>query len=187
MHSLATEKGKRGHLSMHLKGLKQQTHTAMNAKVLNDQIAIMQRNEQKATAHTKIPNTVEWDQLSKIAKDLKEVQKPPSVKVAQDHLLQIFGIPTWRYGTIPQDAFSHLEKDEDLEDAITSSKTTSTRKAMVAWDATLLHGFTKDEFVVDAIRVVLMHCHLFTDQHVAKAKETPQKYHHDRGINDDDA
>ncbi len=137
MHSLATEKGKCGRLSMHLKGFKQQTHTAMNAKVLNDPIAIMQQNEQKATAHTKIPTIVEWDQLQKIAKDLKEVQNPPLVKVVQDHSLQILSIPTWRYDTIPQDAFSHLQKDEDLKDAITSSRTTSTKKAKVAWDATL--------------------------------------------------
>jgi hypothetical protein len=51
--------------------------------------------------------------------------------------LQILSIPTWRYDTIPQDAFSHLQKDEDLKDAITSSRTTSTKKAKVAWDATL--------------------------------------------------
>jgi hypothetical protein len=45
--------------------------------------------------------------------------------------LQILGIPTWRYDTIPQDAFSHLEKDEDLKDAITLSIATYTRKAKV--------------------------------------------------------
>jgi hypothetical protein len=50
-----------------------------------------------------------------------------------------------------------------------------------------LHEFTKDKFVVDAIRVELMHCHLFTHQHVTKAKEMPQKCHQDHGIDDDGA
>jgi hypothetical protein len=63
MHSLVAKKVKPSRLSMHLKGPKQQTHTATNAKVLNDPIAIMQPNEQKATTCTKIPTTIEWDRL----------------------------------------------------------------------------------------------------------------------------
>jgi hypothetical protein len=39
-------------------------------------------------------------------------------------MLQILNILAWGCDTIPQDAFSHLEKHEDLKDAITSIKTT---------------------------------------------------------------
>jgi hypothetical protein len=59
------------------------------------------------------------------------------MKVAKNHLLQILGIPAWGYDTILQNALSHLEKDEDLEDAITSFKATYTKKAKVAWVVTL--------------------------------------------------
>jgi hypothetical protein len=52
-------------------------------------------------------------------------------------MLQILKIPTWGYGNILQVAFSCLEKDKDLRDAITSFKATYARKVKVAWDPTL--------------------------------------------------
>jgi hypothetical protein len=52
-------------------------------------------------------------------------------------LLWILRIQAWGYGNIVQDAFSHLEKDEDLGDAIISSKIIFTKKVKVAQDPIL--------------------------------------------------
>jgi hypothetical protein len=41
-----------------------------------------------------------WDQLQKIVEYLEKAKKPPLVKVAQKHLLQILKILTWGYGNI---------------------------------------------------------------------------------------
>jgi hypothetical protein len=43
----------------------------------------------------------------------------------------------WGYSSIPQDAFSCLEKDEDLRDAIILYKAIYARKVKVAWYTTL--------------------------------------------------
>jgi 2-keto-3-deoxy-L-rhamnonate aldolase RhmA len=41
-----------------------------------------------------------WDQLQKSIEDLEKAKKPPLVKVAQKHLLQILKILAWGYGSI---------------------------------------------------------------------------------------
>jgi hypothetical protein len=43
----------------------------------------------------------------------------------------------WGYGSILLNASSHLEKDEDLKDSITSSRIAYARKTKMAWDPTL--------------------------------------------------
>jgi hypothetical protein len=59
------------------------------------------------------------------------------VKVAHENMLQIFEILAWGYGSIPWNAFSHLEKDKDLRDAITSFRTAYANKMKMAWDPIL--------------------------------------------------
>ncbi len=45
-----------------------------------------------------------------------------------------------------------------------------------------LQGTTKEAFVVDAIRLVLEHCQLFTHHHAIKVIEVIPKYHTNMGI-----
>lgn len=58
-------------------------------------------------------------------------------------MLWILGIQAWGYGNIVRNALSHLEKDEDLGDAIISSKVIFTKKAKVAHDPIFV-GVYKD-------------------------------------------
>ncbi len=51
--------------------------------------------------------------------------------------MQILKILVEGYGSIPCDAFSPLEKDEDLDDAITPLKATYAKKVKVAQDPML--------------------------------------------------
>jgi len=45
-----------------------------------------------------------------------------------------------------------------------------------------LRGTTKEAFVVDAIRLMLKHCQLFTHHHAAKVIEVASKYRTNMGI-----
>jgi hypothetical protein len=50
-------------------------------------------------------------------------------------LLGIIGILAWGVGFIPQSAWVHLEKDENLVDAIWASKVAYAKLLKVAWGA----------------------------------------------------
>jgi hypothetical protein len=47
--------------------------------------------------------------------------------------LGIIGIPTWGVGFIPQSAWAHLEKDENLIETIQASKITYAKLLKLAW------------------------------------------------------
>jgi hypothetical protein len=50
-------------------------------------------------------------------------------------LLGIVGILAWGVGFIPQSAWAHLEKDENLVEAIRTSRLTNVKPLKVAWGA----------------------------------------------------
>ncbi len=59
------------------------------------------------------------------------------VKLASKILLKIFGISNWGVGYIPQDAFSRIEKSEELGYTIFQCKLSYAKKAKLTWNATL--------------------------------------------------
>jgi len=80
---------------------------------------------------------LEWDHLEEAAQGHEEVFNPPLVKLASKILLKILGIFNWGMAYIPRNAFSQIEKSEELGDTILQCKLSYVRKAKLAWNATL--------------------------------------------------
>lgn len=74
---------------------------------------------------------MEWDQFKEIVKKQPEVKKLPLVKFDYEQLLKILEISTLNVGNIPKNAFSQMEKDEDLGDVIIQCKLRYVKKIRV--------------------------------------------------------
>ncbi len=56
------------------------------------------------------------------------------LKLASEQLLQMLGLNAWGMGTMFWDATSQMEKDEDLQEMIQSTRPTYAWKLKIAWD-----------------------------------------------------
>jgi hypothetical protein len=104
----------------------------MNVKVFSDPIAKWAKGCNLYKDH-------HYNKVGLVAKDYKRPGGDQKTSSSKGFLKTFVANPqdSWGYHNIPQDAFSHLEKDEHLRDAITSFRATYTKKAKVAWDPTL--------------------------------------------------
>jgi hypothetical protein len=57
------------------------------------------------------------------------------VKLASEKLLKVLGLTTWGVGSVPRDATSRMEKDENLQGIIRSTRCAYARQLKTAWDA----------------------------------------------------
>jgi hypothetical protein len=64
---------------------------------------------------------------------MEQVKWPLLVRLASEILLCIIGIPTWGVGFIPQSAWAHLEKDENLVETIWASRDAYAKPLKLAW------------------------------------------------------
>jgi hypothetical protein len=64
---------------------------------------------------------------------MEQAKQPLLVCLASEILLGIVGIPAWGVGFIPQNAWAHLEKDENLVETIRASKVAFAKPLKVAW------------------------------------------------------
>jgi hypothetical protein len=64
---------------------------------------------------------------------MEQVKRPLLVHLAFDILFGIIGIPAWGVGFIPQNAWAHLEKEENLVETIRASKVVYAKPLKVAW------------------------------------------------------
>ncbi len=64
---------------------------------------------------------------------MPQVRQPSLVRLASKMLLGIIGILAWGVGFIPQSAWAHFEKDENLVEAIQASKLAYAKPLKVAW------------------------------------------------------
>jgi len=64
---------------------------------------------------------------------MEQVKQPLLVRLTSEILLGIIGIPTWGVGFIPQSAWAHFEKDENLVETIWASKVTYAKLLKVPW------------------------------------------------------
>jgi hypothetical protein len=53
-----------------------------------------------------------------VAKQCPPLLKPTLVKLASQQLLQVLGLNAWGVGSMPRDATSRMEKDENLQEMI---------------------------------------------------------------------
>jgi hypothetical protein len=56
----------------------------------------------------------EWENLVAVAKQCAPFPKPGLVKLASEQLLKVLGLTAWGVGSVPRNAASRMEKDEDL-------------------------------------------------------------------------
>ena len=78
---------------------------------------------------------LEWDELQAQAQQMEQVKRPLLVRLASEILLGIIGIPTWRVGFIPQNAWARLEKDKNLVETIQANKVAYPKPLKLAWGA----------------------------------------------------
>jgi hypothetical protein len=76
---------------------------------------------------------LEWDEFQVQAQQMEQVRWPLLVCLTSKILLGIIGILAWGVGFIPQSAWVHLEKDDNLVEAIWESIVAYAKLLKVAW------------------------------------------------------
>jgi hypothetical protein len=56
------------------------------------------------------------------------------VRLASEQLLKVLGLNAWGVGSVAWDATSQMEKDEDLQGMIRSTRCVYTRQLKTTWD-----------------------------------------------------
>jgi len=56
------------------------------------------------------------------------------VRLALEQLLKVLGLNAWGVGSVPRDATSRMEKDEDLQGMIRSTRCVYARQLKTTWD-----------------------------------------------------
>jgi len=56
------------------------------------------------------------------------------VKLASEQLLKVLGFNAWGVGSVARDVTSRMEKDEDLQGMIRSTRCVYARQLKTAWD-----------------------------------------------------
>jgi hypothetical protein len=118
MHGFVAKKAKPKRPSTFERGLRHQDHAKINAHILGNAMAVERWNDQKVISSTCTKGQYEWDKLVTIAKQCPPFPKPALVKLVLKQLLQVLGFIAWGVGSVPQDATSWMEKDEDLQEMI---------------------------------------------------------------------
>jgi hypothetical protein len=106
----------------------------MNAYILGDVIAVQRRNDQKATSRARVKAEREWNHLMTLAKQCPPLPKPPLVRFASKQLLKVLGLDAWGVGSVARDAIVRMEKDDDLQGMIQSTRCAYARQLKTAWD-----------------------------------------------------
>jgi hypothetical protein len=78
---------------------------------------------------------LKWDELQAQTQQMPQVRQPLLVRLTSEMLLGIIGILAWGVGFIPQSAWVHVEKDENLVEEIQTSKLGYVKPLKVAWGA----------------------------------------------------
>jgi hypothetical protein len=56
------------------------------------------------------------------------------VKLVSEQLLQVLGLNAWGLGSVLRDVTSRMEKDENLQEMIRSTRCVYARQLKMAWD-----------------------------------------------------
>ncbi len=56
------------------------------------------------------------------------------MKLASEQLLKVLGLNAWGVGSVPRDAASRMEKDDDLQGMIRSTRCVYARELKTTWD-----------------------------------------------------
>jgi len=134
VHGLVAAKSKPGRPSTSAKGPRHQDHAKMNARILGNVMVVQRRNDQKVASCTCAKVERKWNHLVALAKECPPLLKPPLVRLASEPLLKVLGLNAWGMGSVFRDATSRMEKDEDLQGMIQSTRYVYARQFKTAWD-----------------------------------------------------
>jgi hypothetical protein len=115
VHGLVAEKSKPGRPSSVARSPRHQDHAKKNAHILGNAMVVQKRNDKKVASRVRAKAEREWNHLVAIAKQCPPLPKPALVRLASEQLLKVLGLNVWGMGSVPQDAISRMEKDEDLQ------------------------------------------------------------------------
>jgi hypothetical protein len=93
----------------------------MNTHILGDAMVVQRRNDQKVASCVRAKAQHKWDMLVIVVKQCPPLPKPTLVKLASKQLLHALGLNAWGVGSVPQNATSWMEKDENLQEMIRST------------------------------------------------------------------
>jgi len=122
VHGLVAKKSKPGRPSTSAGGLQHQDHAKMNARILGNAMTVQRRNDQKVVSCAYAKADREWNHLVVVAKQCPPLPKPALVRLASEQLLKVLGLNAWGMGSVAQDVTSTMEKDEDLQGMIRSTR-----------------------------------------------------------------
>ncbi len=134
MHGLVVEKSKPGRPSTAAGGPRHQDHAKMNACILRNAMAVQGWNDQKVAHRARAKAQREWKNLVAVAKQCPPFPKPALVKLASKQLLKVLGLNVSGVGSVPRDVASRMEKDEDLQGMIRSTRCVYARQLKTTWD-----------------------------------------------------
>jgi hypothetical protein len=134
VHGLVAEKSKPGRPSTSAGGPRHQDHAKMNARILGNAMAVQRRNDQKVANRARAKAEREWNHLVVVAKQCPPLPKPALVRLAQEQLLKVLGLNAWGVSSVARDAIIRMEKDEDLQGMIRSTRCAYARPLKRAWD-----------------------------------------------------
>jgi hypothetical protein len=93
----------------------------MNARILGNAMVVQRQNDQKVVSRACAKAQREWKNLVAITKQCPPFPKPGLVKLTSEQLLKVLGLNVWGVGSVPRDATSRMEKDDDLQGMIRST------------------------------------------------------------------
>jgi hypothetical protein len=117
VHGLVAEKAKPGRPSTTTGGPRHQDHAKMNARILGNVMVVQRQNDQKVTSRARAKTQCKWKNLVAFAKQCPPFPKPALVKLASEQLLKVLGLNAWGVGSVPRDATSRMEKDENFHES----------------------------------------------------------------------
>jgi hypothetical protein len=134
VHGLVAEKAKHGRPSTTAGSPRHQDHAKMNARILGNAMVVQRRNDQKVASRAHAKTQRVWKNLAAVAKQCPPFLKPALVKLVSEQLLKVLNLNAWGVGNVPRDATSRMEKDEDLQGMIRSTRCVYARQLKTAWD-----------------------------------------------------
>jgi hypothetical protein len=94
----------------------------MNVRILGNAQVVQRRNDQKVVNRARAKVKKEWVKLVTVSKQCPPFPKPTLVKLVLKQLLTVLGLIAWGVGSVARDATSRVEKDEDLQEMIRSTR-----------------------------------------------------------------
>jgi len=96
-------------------------------------MAVQRWNDQKVANRARAKAQREWKNLVAIAKQCPPFPKPGLVKLASKQLLKVLGLNAWGVGSVLRNAASRMEKDENLQGIIRSTRCVYARQLKTTW------------------------------------------------------